>query len=175
MKTKVRITKRWNGKYKEMLIQFLTPYSDSSTRTLRPACTLNFLNDNKANYWFGPRMVVDTDRSADCFLAAKIMKVVESIYCTEQTPDNILAQLNAEEHVCIEGEYLPITLNGGNAYNLFRNEQLYTTIYAHNHWEAVKMAEKECKMGVDTPNVKWRWELKNTGYIFERITLTLDI
>lgn len=151
MKTKVRITEHpFNlSEYRFFYIDILTKrFPGGISSSLTVAGTISFQTDISRNDdskpWYGLTYVLSTDTVKHIHEMAKIAAFIEKNAYSNVQPFEIFSLLNAEQHIIYNGDFIPVSWKGRNAYKVIRENDggLWTIIYAVNEIMAIKQAEK---------------------------------
>ena len=152
MQTKVRLIEGQynNSQYRNYLIQILdkrSEYSDS----VEVIGTITFQTDKDAefkdeNIWYGLKYDVNTDKPEHLFKMAKIAKFVQdNVSGWRAQPKEVCQVIGAENHFHVNSEFLPVAWVGRHCYNVLRNGEVYTRLYAANRIVAQKELDKLAK------------------------------
>jgi hypothetical protein len=179
MKTKVRII-RTNCReiYNQLYLQVLQPkrygkYLEKAFEiTFQTGTDSNDPEDRLKKIWYAYKIEVQTDDPSHLQYALRIAKMIQNkLDYDHKTPQDILNLLNAELYVFYDGDYLPMSLNGSNAYRIYKNDQWYTTYYVKTMEQACKLMEKEFENSMELNKWEARLHKENVQLIADDINL----
>lgn len=143
---KVRIQRNDHPRdyYKHLIVQILDvkfPGISSSLEVIGIVCW----QGDSTHGWYGMRL------SAECEISnihqlTKMAKIGERIKGSRSSindsPEDVLKVLQAEEYKHVFGMYIPLSDRGKNVYNVIQNNSLWTRIVATDELSALKTAKK---------------------------------
>lgn len=163
MRTKVRVfTQTTAIGYKHLYIDLL---ASTGRRSMEIYATLRFQQgglSSGSDEWYGMRMSTETDRPEGFIAAGRMLKFIKANTDYKAQPQEILKLIGAEEHVYLNGYFIPVTADGQPYYKVLRPEDgadsCYTIFYAADDKEAKKVMRRQ---GWDNPG----WTFVPTGRV----------
>ena len=146
MKTSVRIQEREDGQrgFGFMSIQILIPSSPGS-EIMDPIGHISFqrnLDEDKKS-WYAMRFNIETDKVSDLEKMTKVARVVKKNCDYYSQPDEILKSIGAVEYKLFNSQFIPVSKEGENLYDVFFLSSLHSRIVAPNEKKAMKILEKK--------------------------------
>ena len=143
---KVRIQRNDHPRdyFKHLIVQILDTRFPGISSSMEVIGSVSWQGDS-THGWYGMRLNVECDISNihQITKMAKIAKRIrESRSSINDSPQEVLKAIQADEHKHVLGLYIPLSNNGKNVYNVINDNSLWTRIVASDEKAALKKAKK---------------------------------